>query len=152
MVLFFIEPFPNTSFIPTFPPSFFSSSKDPVFCLLPNFFLVVVKVRTVLTGNGRYCENWQVLSAITQITLRPVKPADQQSSIQGMLVWYTRYGGVQVFTSVRSYPPCYSVTHPVPPNLLPLSSLTSWHSHEHIIPHFPFVPVVSWNKNPERMR
>ena len=132
MVLFFIEPFPNTSFIPTFPPSFFSSSKDPVFCLLPNFFLVVVKVRTVLTGNGRYCENWQVLSAITQITLRPVKPADQQSSIQGMLVWYTRYGGVQVFTSVRSYPPCYSVTHPVPPNLLPLSSLTFWHSHEHM--------------------
>ena len=41
------------------------------------------------------------------------------------------YGGVQVFTSVRSYPPCYSVTHPVPPNLLPLSlySLTFWHSY-----------------------
>ena len=41
--------------------------------------LVVVKVRTVLTGNGRYCENCQVLSAITQITPRPVKPSQQNS-------------------------------------------------------------------------
>ena len=32
---------------------------------------VVVLVRTVLKGNGRYCGNCQVLSAITRITLKP---------------------------------------------------------------------------------
>ena len=50
--------------------------------------LVVVKVRTVLTGNGRYCENCQVLSAITQITPRPVKPSQQSGVLCLVLcVW-----------------------------------------------------------------
>ena len=65
--------------------------------------IVVVKVRTVLTGNGRYCENCQVLSAITQITPRPVKPS-QQSSVHCSLYGRTRCAPVWLGASVYKCP------------------------------------------------
>ena len=139
----------------TFPPFCFSSWKDTVFKLLlrSELFWQVMEgiariARYYLLSPRSLWDQWsRHISTGRYRARRHTGPAWRCASVSLFL-----YGSVQVFTSVRSYPPCYSVTQPVPPNrftsLLCFLFLTFWTLNK-----IPFCTrcVFDWNKSPIRI-